>query len=264
MIRPALLFLALIVQIPLDAAGACRQIEPSPAQIQSALELGTQAERVLQGARARFALIARVGQDLSEYGLHYSHVAFVARREATEPWTVVHLLNECGTDRSSLYDEGLAAFFFGALRNEGAVFIPSPALQARLEQTLRGPTPWHFHNPAYNLVAYPFSTKYQNSNQWLLEVVVSALHPHQASGSRRMAQKQLQRDGFLPTTLELGMLKRLGGRLFRPNVEFDDHPFGRRMKGHIDTVTVDSIFLYLRRMDRAYQIVEFTGGEPAP
>jgi hypothetical protein len=46
-------------------------------------------------------LLARVGQDLRKYGVHYSHLAF-AYREAGWPWRhvwrVLHKLNECGSD----------------------------------------------------------------------------------------------------------------------------------------------------------------------
>ncbi|WP_229458757.1 DUF2145 domain-containing protein [Massilia glaciei] len=37
--------------------------------------------------------------------------------------------------------------------------------------------------------------------------------------------------------------------MFRANIAFDDHPFGRRMAGQIDTVTVESIVRFIRARD---------------
>jgi hypothetical protein len=96
------------------------------------------------------------------------------------------------------------------------------------------------------MVAYVFSTRYQNSNQWLLEVYAAAA---QGDGDlyRTTAQRWLRTNGFAPITVEVPAWKRLGGRMFRANIAFDDHPFGRRMAGHIDTATVDSVARFLER-----------------
>ncbi len=67
--------------------------------------------------------------------------------------------------------------------------------------------------------------------------------------SREQAQQWLQRDGYRPITLEISALTRLGARMFRANVAFDDQPFDRRMAGQIDTVTVASVQNYLRQRD---------------
>jgi hypothetical protein len=56
--------------------------------------------------------------------------------------------------------------------------------------------------------------------------------------------------GFRPITVEIPAATRLGARMFRANVAFDDHPFDRRMAGQIDTVTVDSVVRFIRQQDR--------------
>ncbi len=50
-----------------------------------------------------------------------------------------------------------------------------------------------------------------------------------------------------PTDLHLSTMTRLGGRLTKANIAFDDHPSARRFSSHIDTVTVDSMFAWLPR-----------------
>ena len=53
---------------------------------------------------------------------------------------------------------------------------------------------------------------------------------------------------FVPT-VHVDALARLGGRMFRANVAFDDHPFDRRMAGQIDTVSTDAVVNFVRGRD---------------
>jgi hypothetical protein len=63
---------------------------------------------------------------------------------------------------------------------------------------------------------------------------------------REDAQRWLRGQGFVPTTLHLPALQRLGARVGTANVSFDDHPPQRRFAGRIDTVTVDAVFAFVR------------------
>jgi hypothetical protein len=103
------------------------------------------------------------------------------------------------------------------------------------------------------MLAHPFSTKYQNSNQWALETIAAALANDVQVSNREQAQSWLKYANYRATTLEIPMLTRLGGRMFRANIAFDDQPFDRRMAGHIDTVTVDSIDRFLQTRDKNLQ-----------
>jgi hypothetical protein len=67
--------------------------------------------------------------------------------------------------------------------------------------------------------------------------------------SREQAQAWLKLAGYRPITIEISAMTRLGARMFRANVAFDDQPFERRMAGHIDTVTVDSVMRFVRQRD---------------
>ena len=99
--------------------------------------------------------------------------------------------------------------------------------------------------PAYNMVAYPWSDRYQQSNQWALETLALAEDP--AAATRERAQAWLRLHGYEPTTLRLSVFKRLGARLVSANVAFDDHPNEKRFSDRIETVTVDSVFRWLER-----------------
>jgi hypothetical protein len=95
------------------------------------------------------------------------------------------------------------------------------------------------------MVAYPWSQRYQQSNQWALETLAMTQDP--AATSRERAQAWLKLQGYEPTTLHLNAFTRLGARATAVNVAFDDHPNEKRFTDRIETVTVDSVFAWLNR-----------------
>lgn len=214
-----------------------------------AIKLAENTRAALDASKAQVALIARVGRDLSRYNLRYSHMAYVWRDHPKGKWIVVHELNQCGTATSALYDQGLANFFLDDLfAFDAAILIPSQASQARIVAMLGSLAPSRLHSARYNMLAYPMSTQYQNSNQWVLETYAASSSEFQIS-DRRQAQAWLRLAGYRPTNVHVSAGERLGARLFSANVSFDDHPFGRRMAGHIDTVTVESVMRFIREHD---------------
>lgn len=102
------------------------------------------------------------------------------------------------------------------------------------------------HHKPYSIVSYAWGRKYQQSNQWAIETLAAALDPR--VNSRERAQAWLHFKGYEPTVLRLGPLTRLGGRMTAANVAFDDHPGEKRYSERIETVTVDSVFDWLRRV----------------
>ncbi|KPC55274.1 DUF2145 domain-containing protein [Amantichitinum ursilacus] len=236
------------------AGQTCSEKPLSPEVIRSALLTGYNLQQKLDKLAPRVALLARVGQDLREYKLHYSHIAFVSREADDQPWQVSHLLNDCGAATSALWHEGLGNFFLDDMfAYDALVLIPDAATQNRLWNLLHDPAALErLHSSSYNVVAYPFSTLHQNSNQWVLEVMAQAFSP-EPLGQRASTQAWLRANGYSPSTLQINPLKRLGGRVFKANVAFDDHPFDRRMGGQIDTVTVESVMAFLQRLDPGEQ-----------
>jgi hypothetical protein len=230
-----------------EAGQSCEAIVPTPLAVSKGLDLAKRSRDALDASGAEVALIARAGQDLTQYRLRYSHMAFVWRDHPDGRWTVVHELNDCGSATSALYDEGLGNFFLDTpFRYEALIVIPDAETQHRLVAILAGRQPQAMHDGHYNVVAYPFSTAYQNSNQWLLELLAVAIAHDPMVDDRASAQRWLKDNGYRPTTLDIPASTRLGARLFRANVAFDDHPFDRRMAGQIDAVTAESIVAFVR------------------
>lgn len=234
---------------PAWAGRPCNPAPTTPAVFDKALTLAARTRDALEKTGAKVALLARVGQDLSRYGQRYSHVGYAVRQQDGR-WLVVHELNSCGTARSGLYREGLGNFFLDDMfAYEAKIVVPTAATQERLAKSIESGAAAYLHEPRYNMLSYAFSTSYQNSNQWALEVFGAAMgdNPYM---SRVDAQRWLRQNGFRPMTVEIGSVERLGARMFRANVAFDDHPFGRRMSGQIDTVTVDAVTRFVLFRDR--------------
>jgi hypothetical protein len=194
-------------------------------------------------------VIARAGQNLSEYGLRYSHLGFAYREGEGDAavWRIVHKLNQCGSARASIYRQGLGEFFLDDLwQYEAAVVVLAPQAQAHLRALLAdNKAVVRLDTPDYSMVAYPWSDRYQQSNQWAIETLALAEDP--AAATRERAQAWLRLHGYEPTTLHLSAFKRLGARLVSANVAFDDHPNEKRFSDRIETVTVDSVFRWLER-----------------
>ncbi len=242
--------LALAAPLSAHAGQACENKPLAPHEIVLQMDLAQRTVAALDASGARVALVSRAGQDLSKYRLRYSHMGIAVRDHPAGRWTVVHELNDCGTAVSGLYNEGMGNFFLTDLyRAEAQLVIPSPEAQEQLAKLAATRTPLRLHEPRYNMLAYVYSTQYQNSNQWVLEVLAAALAPPGQVETRTEAQAWMRSRGFQPPTIEVPAAVRLGARMFRANVAFDDHPFERRMAGQIDTVSTDAVLRLLRMVD---------------
>ena len=244
----------------LAAAGAhagrsCEAKPPSVDAIQRSMALAQRTAAALDASGAQVVVLARAGQDLGAYGLHWSHLGLAYKdvaaagdgRPGPAVWRVVHKLNQCGTAQADVYRQGLGEFFMDDLfQYEAAVVVLAPEVQARMLAALRdNGTVGALNTPAYSMVAYPWAQTYQQSNQWALETLAMTQDPQ--ARSRDRAQAWLRLKGYEPTTLKLSAMKRLGARMTAANVAFDDHPNEKRFSDRIETVTVDSVFAWLAR-----------------
>lgn len=241
-----------LLLLPLHAVAgtACSEKQPTADTVQKAFQLATKTREALDASGAQVALLGRAGQDLSKYNLRFSHMAFVWRDHPQGRWLTVHELNQCGTAVSALYNEGLANFFFDDMFAWDALIVtPSVELQAKIVERLSKPKQLlNMHQPRYNMVAYPFSTQYQNSNQWVLEVLADAMRNAQQA-DRGASQAWLKQNGYQPSMLNIPAIHRLAGRMFKANVAFDDHPNKERYAGKIEVVSVDSVSNFIKLRD---------------
>jgi hypothetical protein len=247
--------LALALGAPGAHAGQnCEGRKPTPQTVTGGLDLAAKTLAALDASGNQVVLLARAGQDLSRYGLRYSHLGWAYRQidpQGRTSWRVLHKLNECGTSNGAIYRQGLGEFFLDDLwRFEAAWIVPTPEVQTRMLALLQQPVlSLSLNHRPYSVVSYAWGRTYQQSNQWAIETLALAMEPQ--ARSREQAQAWLQFKGYQPTALQIGPMTRLGGRVGSANVAFDDHPSEKRFADRIETVTVDSIFEWLPRAQMA-------------
>jgi hypothetical protein len=93
------------------------------------------------------------------------------------------------------------------------------------------------HNPAYSLVANPWSRKYQNCNNFMLNVVGAAAW--ETDDPARLTANF--KTHFQPTIVKAGGLMRLFGPVADPRLRTDDQ------KGPIRTATYESVSAFMRQ-----------------
>lgn len=228
------------------AGRSCEEKAAPVTQTATAFDAALNLTKALDASGQKLAIVARRGQNLEKYGLTFSHAGFMVK--TGDEWVVYHDLNLCGTAKAQLFTQGLAEFFAEALvSQETAMVVPEPWLQDRLIELLTSKDePFRMHESAYSAVAYPFSTKYQNSNGWLLETYARAASDLMLP-SRDEAQAWLKVAGYKPSVIDLGPLTRLGGRMFKANVFFDDHPSDLRWSDKITVNTGDAVLRFVAK-----------------
>ncbi len=240
---------------PAFAGRSCEAPQPPKAQtIANAMNLALRTQQALDKSGADVVILARAGQDLSKYGLRYSHLGFAYRTSDGQGgyvWRVMHKLNQCGTAESAIYRQGLGDFFLDDLwRFEAAWVVPTTEVQQQLLAVLQEPArATYLHHKPYNMVSYVWGLQYQQSNQWALETLAMAMAPASPGGfsTRAQAQSWLYAHDYQPSVLNIGAFTRLGARMTAANISFDDHPNAKRFSDRIETVTVDSVFAWMQR-----------------
>lgn len=240
-----------LAAVPALGGQACAEKPATAEGSARSAQLSTQVRELLDGQKHSFALVARAGVDLSEFGLHHSHVGVAWRDHPRGRWYTFHLLNKCGTGQSELVEQSLEDFYNVELHDyEALVAAPSFPMQIKLQRAFFSPTAQALHEREYNMIAHPFATKYQNSNQWVLEVIASALAPAGSVTSRPAAQDWLKNNGYAPSIIPIGPGKRAGARLFSPHVRFTDHSDEEWKAARYAVVSVDSVINFIKTKDQ--------------
>lgn len=183
----------------------------------------------LEGSGQTVALISRSGLDLRRFGVRYSHAGVSLQASDNTPWSVRQLYYACDERRPRLFDQGLAGFLFGtddpALGYVSVVLLPRDAA-AEIERAAQDKArALRLLAATYSANAYPFSLRYQNCNQWLMELLATAWGAlADADDLRARAQAWLAGHGYAPPPIEVGshLLMFAGG--FIPWIRYDDHP----------------------------------------
>src|SRR5204863_10110015 len=77
----------------------------------------------------------------------------------------------------------------------------------------------------YSANAYPFSLRYQNCNQWVMELLATAWSTlADAADLRARAQQWLTESGYAPPPVDIASHLVMFGAQFVPLIHLDDHP----------------------------------------
>lgn len=183
----------------------------------------------LAASEGSVALISRSGLDLARFGIRYSHAALAWRHDNDSGWSARQLYYACDEGRPRIFDQGTAGFAMGtanpALGYISLVKLPAetvPPLRralldpVRVQELLAG---------RYSANAYAFNLKYQNCNQWVVEMLAAAWGELSAgSDLRARAQDWLRAAPYTPAPVDVGARWLMLGSIFVPLVHMDDHP----------------------------------------
>ncbi len=236
------------------AGQACETSSPNPEAMQKALNLGVKLQEKLKSLNVEAAVVARAGQDLSAYGLRYSHAAILVKNG--DEYQVVHKLNTCGTKEAKIYRQGLGMFFLDdPFEYRSLLIVPPPAQQATIVKLVAEGRHLWVDEPQYSMIAYPYSEDTQNSNGWVIESVAMAFSSKLLQ-KRENAHKFMQATGYKAKTLRIDLAERVGARLTKANITFFDHPTNRRWQGKYDVVSVESVLEWMQHNGWAEQVFE--------
>lgn len=226
--------------------------EPDALQQHQVLEFAAAARQVLTDAgEAPLVLVSRTGTDLHRFGIRYSHAGFALRHDGA--WEVRQLYYACSESRPRLFDQGLAGFLVsGDDRGSGylsLVLMPLEAAQSLAAAALDNRTALSLLAADYSANAYAFSTRYQNCNQWAIELMALAWGGLQArSGGRAAAQDWLRGEGgYMPEGVALGAHWPLFVAPFVPLIHLDDHPEDDRFALRLRTTLPTDLERFVRQ-----------------
>ncbi len=256
----ALVVWFVLLAAPIAHAGQqCVDTPLSARQLSTSAATAERVEAALEAADRPIALLARVGNDLSEHGLYFSHAGLVLQDHTSGRWRVWHLLNRCGTDEAGLHVEGLFDYFAGHLtRQDAKIVFLEPKLEQELLATISDGRAEKLFQPRYNVLARPGSMRTQNSTAYLLEWLVTAEFALK-SGRRTDVWRELASE-FVPDQIHVAWGKRVLAGMARQNVDFTDHSVATRLRGDYPVVTVRSILRYLQLRQLATSSVVIRNG----
>jgi hypothetical protein len=208
-----------------------------------------QVERDLAAKGARVAMVFRAGRGREQLpeGISYTHGAFWVYRtirtadgQSLSGYAVYNLYAGDGKSwskiESRLVQDYPLDFTQGSTVDDMGVIIPSPEMQRRIIAVIDSPTYAKVHNPAYSLVANPWSRRYQNCNNFMLNVIGAAVWETD-DPARITADLKAH---YKPTIVKANAVLRLFGPIADQRLRTDDQ------QGPIRTATYESIAAFMK------------------
>ena len=212
-----------------------RPKEPSADQRDVMLRFSAIVRGELAASGQPVALIARSGLDLRRVDERYSHEGVAIQDGDGKPWSVRELYYSCEDHKPRIFDEGFTGFVTGT-DDPGLGYISLVFLPSERAEPLRTTAVDKHHalgvlGASYSANAYPFSTRHQNCNQWVMELLADAWGagaPDDNAGTdadaRTRAQAWMRTQGYLPTVFTVSAHPMTWLADIVPWLANDDHP----------------------------------------
>lgn len=272
------------------AATFCdRSAEISATEQDRQLQLVAIARRELEASDAVAALVSRSGTDLSRFRINYSHSGLALKDSRNSPWSVRQLYYACDESKARLFDQGLAGFLLSAGNTAptrlSVVTLPGVEGERLAQVALDNRRALALLSSRYSASAYAFSTRYQNCNQWVAEMMGFAWNgaplapapapapvpvpappltsaPEAASASpsiptREQAQRSLQALGYDPAPVVVPSHLVMFAAQFVPLVHSDDHPIDDLYAMRLRVSTPTALEAFAHRQVPQARRVEF-------
>ena len=239
------------------------------------LRFAAVARGQLDNSGQRVALVARSGLDLSRFAVRYSHAGISLLDSGNTPWSVRQLYYACDAQQPRLFDQGLAGFVMGtddpSIGFLSILLLPAEAAEAVEQTALNKPHALRLLAARYSANAYPYSLRYQNCNQWVMELLASAWgglvssddtrddtrdETRDETRARARAQAWLAAAGYAPAPVQVGSHWLMAAAGFIPWVHLDDHPDADRFALQLRTSLPDAMAQFVRQRLPGTQHIE--------
>ena len=255
--RTASLVLATALSLSVGEAEAGSGATPiSPFPVEDSADFAKQIERELAGQGARIALVFRTGrarEDLPD-GIRYTHGAFwvysemqTETGERIRGYSVHNLYHgEENRRRSHLAQDWPLNFTQGDVIGEVGIIVPSPEMQRRLLTLFASGAINGLHQPEYSLISNPHDLRFQNCNEFMLDVLAAAAW----ETTDRDTLKTNLAAWYEPARVQTSLLERMFGPSVDERVRLDDH------RGPIRTATFASMGEFMTEFNLASTVYE--------
>jgi hypothetical protein len=209
-----------------------KPIATTAAQQDKLLRFSEVIKHELDQSGASIAIISRSGLDLDRFGVRYSHAGFSLKNSTNSPWSIRQLYFACDEGRSKIFDQGMAGFVQGTddldVGYISVVILPNEGSDRIAQLALSNQQSLHLLNPNYSAIAYGLGLQYQNCNQWVIEMIASALCCNAddalALVGRSQALDWLRQQSYQPEVINVGSRFLMWIAPFVPLIALDDHP----------------------------------------
>ncbi len=183
----------------------------------------------LENSGAEAALISRTGIDLDRFDVRFSHSGLAVRDGGGVPWSVRQLYYACDERRPQLYEQGIGGFLMNTdeprIGHVSVVLLPDEPAMAVRRAALDDRLALRLLASSYSANAYPFSVRYQNCNQWVVELLATAWGElSDGADLRARAQAWLADADYRPSEVVVDSHWVKFAAPFMPLVHLDDHP----------------------------------------